>query len=88
MNELTKVGTTPVTKDLTVVYYISSLDNSGRDNQWGHTLIEAEARRAFESAKKTEYDMQLYVGLVKEYGKDNENTIDSEILDTFWDEES
>lgn len=83
MSKLTKVGITPVTKDLTVVYYISSLDESGRENQWGHTKDGAKARRAFKKAKKTEYDMHLYVALVKNYGSDDEVLIDGEVLDSF-----
>lgn len=88
MSKLTRVGCTPVTEDLTVVYYISSLDDSGRDIQWGHTKDEAEAQRAFELAKETEYDMQLYVGLFKDYESYEQILIDAEVLDTFSDEET
>lgn len=87
MSNLTKVGITPVTKDLTVAYYISSLDDNGEKNQWGHTKDEAEARRAFEEAKDTEYDMHLYVGLFKNYGSDDEELVDDEVLDSFCNEE-
>ena len=88
MSKLTKVGCTPVTEDLTIVYYISSLDESGRDIQWGHTKDENNAKNAFELAKKTEYDMQLYVGLFKDYESDEQILIDAEVLDTFSDEET
>ena len=87
MSKLTRVGCTPVTEDLTVVYYISSLDDSGRDIQWGHTKDEDNAKSTFELAKETEYDMQLYVGLFKDYESDEQILIDAEVLDTFSDEE-
>jgi len=88
MSKLTRVGCTPVTEDLTVVYYISSLDDSGRDIQWGHTKVEDDARNTFELAKETEYDIQLYVGLFKDYESDEQFLIDAEVLDSFFDEET
>jgi len=88
MSKLTKVGCTLVTEDLTIVYYISSLDDSGREIQRGHTKDEAEAQRAFELGKQTEYDMQLYVGLFKDYESNEQILIDAEVLDSFFDKET
>lgn len=86
MEARTKIGCTPVTEGLTIEFYISSMDESGREEQWGHTLEEAEARRAFEQAKESEYDMHLYVSLVKNHGSDEPELIDDEVLESFNDE--
>ena len=88
MSKLTRVGCTPVTEDLTVVYYISSLDDSGRDIQWGHTKDKDVIQDVFESLKEVETDMHLYVGLFKDYESDEQFLIDAEVLDSFFDEET
>ena len=82
-NEIKIVGCTPVTKGLTVVYYISSQDDSGREDQWGHTKSERKIRKAFEKAKETEYDMHLYRSLVKGYYGANMELIDDEVIDSY-----
>ena len=83
-----KIGCTPVTEDLDIIFYISSIDENGREKYWGHTSDEDDAKQKFEAAKPTNYDMHLYVSLFKEYGKENEELIDDEVIDSFVDDDA
>ena len=86
MKEIKKVGCTEVTPELVVAFYISSLDCNGQEEVWGRTIVQTIGRNRFEAAKKTEYDMHLYVGLFKNYETDEEEMLDNEVLDSYSEE--
>jgi hypothetical protein len=88
MKEFKKVGCTEVTDDLTLIFYISSMDENGREAvPWGFTRLESIARKNFEDAKPDNYDMHLYVALFKNYESDEEELVDSEVIDSYVDDE-
>jgi hypothetical protein len=69
--------------EASILFYISSLDESGREDNWGYTKDEEEIKNKWEEAKEDNYDMQLYKALIYDKGDDGLYVVHDEVLDTF-----
>jgi len=85
METRTKIGCTEIASrpDAKVMYYIDTLDTSGRSDQYGHTEDEAKIMADWENEKKTGYDAHLYIALVVDNKDNGFELIDDEVIDGF-----
>jgi len=78
-------------KDCKLMYYISNMDDSGRDEQIGWTTDKKEIKKLWKELKADEstYDMHLYKCIVWESPEyeDEQELIDDEVIDSYWVEE-
>lgn len=83
METITKIGCTEISKhpEAKVMYYISTLNESGRDEQYGHTESREEIDKLWANEKIDGYDAHLYVALVVDKGDDGYELIDDEVID-------
>jgi hypothetical protein len=83
--EKTVIGCTVIASrpDAKVMYYIDSLDDSGRSQQYGHTESEEEILKMWEEEKVDGYDAHLYITLVVDMGENGFDLIDDEVLDSW-----
>ena len=69
-----------------IIFYVSSMDYSGRESFWGHSPDESLVKKQFEEAKPDNYDMHLYKALAIDEGDNGWNLIHDEVIDTYIDE--
>jgi len=79
MEKRTKIGSSKIADhpDAKIIFYISAMDDSGREDFVGHTKSEKKIMKLWEEMKIDNYDMHLYIALAKEH------LIDDEVIDSF-----